>query len=135
MKGTFRLQRQTSRGAHFAEVTVDVTPAHQPEVVIGVDTFGWRREVYGPDAWPYTHDNDLQREAAEGAWYALHHLPEPSPHVRVLITEIINKVADTCPGDVKFAAANAVWRAIDQHPAAPSSLDKNGTPHFPHQIR
>ncbi|NDU74413.1 hypothetical protein GWI34_17500 [Actinomadura sp. DSM 109109] len=131
MEGTFRLLRQTSRWAHFAEVTVEVAPAHQPDVAVGADTFGWRREVYGPDAWPYPHDDDLQREAAEGAWYALRHLPEPTPQVRVLITKIIERPADTGPGDVKFAAAHAVWRAIGQQPAEPPGIDQNGTPVLP----
>ena len=132
MKGTFRLLRQTSRWARFAEVTVEVTPFHQPHVVIGADTFGWRREVYGPDAWPYSHDGDLQREAAEGARYALQRLPGPAPQVRVLITKISERPADTGPGDVKFAAAHAVWHAIGQQPAELPVIGQNGTPLFPH---
>jgi hypothetical protein len=131
VEGTFRLRRQTSRWARFADVTARVTPSEEPAVVIGDDTFGWRRAVYGPDAWPYPYDDDLRREAAEGAWYALERLPGPSPRVRVVVTEIVDRLADTGPGAVKFAAAHAVWRALGREPAQLPHIDQDGTPAFP----
>jgi hypothetical protein len=131
VEGTFRLRRQTNRWARFADVTVEVTLSEVPEVVVGDDTFGWRRAVYGPDAWPYPYDDDLRREAAEGARYALERLHGPSPRVRVVITEIIDRLVDTGPGDVKFAAAHAVWRAMGREPAELPHIDQDGTPVFP----
>lgn len=131
VEGTFRLLRQTSRWARFAEVTVEVTPCDAPAVMLGDDPFGWRRAVYGPDAWPCPYDDDLQREAAEGAWYALKRLASPTPWVRVIVTQIIERTADTGPGDVKFAAAHAVWRAMGQAPTDPPHIDQDGIPVFP----
>jgi hypothetical protein len=131
MEGTFRLRRQTSRWARFAEVTVEVTLSEEPEVMVGDDTFGWRRAVYGPDAWPYPYDDGLRREAEAGARYALQRLPGPSPRVRVVITEIIDRLVDTGPGDVKFAAAHAVWHAMGREPAELPRIDQDGTPVFP----
>jgi hypothetical protein len=132
MEGTFRLQRQTSRWARFAQVTVEVIPCDaDPDVVIGADVFGWRRALYGPDAWPYPYDDDLRLEAMQGARYALEQVANPRPQVRVVIREILERTADTGPGDVKFAAAHAVWRAINREPADPPWIDQDGTPHFP----
>ncbi|MFD7709323.1 hypothetical protein [Streptomyces sp. NPDC059786] len=131
MEGTFRLGRQTSRWARFAQVTVEVTARDEPAVVLGDDLFGRRRAVYGPDAWPYPYDDDLRREAAEGAWYALKRLAAPTPRVLVLVTEIVERPADTGPGDVRFAAAHAVWRAMEQEPADLPYIDQDGIPVFP----
>jgi hypothetical protein len=99
--------------------------------MLGDDPFGWRRAVYGPDAWACPYDDDLRREAAEGAWYALKRLASPTPRVLVIVTEIIERTADTGPGDVKFAAAHAVWRAMGQVPTDPPHIDQDGIPVFP----
>ena len=131
VEGTFRLQRQTSRWARFAQVTVEVTRYDEPSVRLGDDTFGWRRAVYGPDAWPGPHDDELRREAAEGAWYALKQLGSPPPRLLVSVTEIVERTADTGPGDVKFAAVHAVWQAVGQDPVAPPHINQDGVPVIP----
>lgn len=127
----FRLLRQTSRWARFAQVTVEVTRCNEPTVRLGDDVFGWRRAVYSPDAWPCPYDDELRREASEGAGYALKRIASPTPQVLVFVTEIVERTADTGPGDVKFAAAYAVWRAIGQEPMDPPYIDQEGVPVFP----
>lgn len=131
MEGTFRLQRQTNRWARYAQVTVEVTACEEPDVVMGTDAFGWRRDRYGPDAWPCPYDDDLRQEAIDGARYALTRLTGPRPQVRVVIREIVERLADTGPDDVKFAAAHAVWHALGHEPADPPQIDQDGTPLFP----
>ncbi|WP_146067963.1 hypothetical protein [Streptomyces sp. Ru72] len=86
-------------------MTVHVTPAPETLVEVGAEPFAWRRTLYGPQAWQCPYDDDLRNEAVEGGRYALRQLADQLPCVRVVITEIVERAADTGPGDVKFAAA------------------------------
>jgi hypothetical protein len=132
MQGTFRLRRQTSRWARFAEVTVQSEPADEHQVVLDADIFAWRRTVYGPRAFSGgTYDEELCAAARDGAWYALNHLPATAATARIRISEIIESMADTTPQAVKFAAAHAAWRALDHEPAKAPWIDQDGHAVFP----
>ncbi|MFF2073783.1 hypothetical protein ACFVXG_03390 [Kitasatospora sp. NPDC058162] len=103
MEGTYWLRRQTSRWARFAKVTVHAAVAAEPGVRMGAGL------VAGEEA---------REEAREGAWYALMRLPEEDRGVLVSVVDIVTAPADTGPGDVKFAAAQAVWRAVGRESGA-----------------
>ncbi|MDX2622697.1 hypothetical protein PV356_24720 [Streptomyces sp. WI03-5b] len=70
-------------------------------------------------------------EARDGAWYALRELPVDVRSLLVEITEIAVAPADTGPGDVKFAAAHAVWQALGHLPSRPPFTGADGNPLFP----
>ncbi|GLW07884.1 hypothetical protein Misp01_30140 [Microtetraspora sp. NBRC 13810] len=109
MEATFRLARQTAAKGWYAMVSVDVTPAPHHEVMpVARQAFVWRADVgIAPDA---------PQEAFDGAWYALERLPDGTPTVRVVITRIQEHPAHTGPGDIKYATAHAVWRALNVQP-------------------
>ncbi|MFF0015464.1 hypothetical protein [Streptomyces sp. NPDC005374] len=127
MESTYRLRRQTNRWARFAEVGVRVVPATRAEVVIGADVFGRRRSA----AVDGGLNVDSEAEAREGAWYALRRLPEHAGDLLVEITAVVVAPADTGPGDVKFAAAHAVWQALGHVPSHPPFTGGDGSPVFP----
>ncbi|MFH9350862.1 hypothetical protein [Kitasatospora sp. NPDC017646] len=132
MEGAFQLLRQTSRWARFARVRVQVTPADHTGVEVGPDPFGWRRPLYGPEAWACGYDDDLRAEAVSGVRYAWERLAGPDrPQVLVVITEIVERAADTGPGDVRFAAAHALWEAVGVEPSVRPYLAEDGPPVFP----
>lgn len=117
MKATFRLARYVRGRPHWAEVTVEVAPAGQPDVVMGEEVFAWLHVSYGPNATTRGPAYDeLKAKAADGARYALRRLPPEAQPVRVLITEIRDSPVDTNEGDVKFAAAHSVWQALGHEP-------------------
>ncbi|MGW0165996.1 hypothetical protein ACWDWT_12485 [Streptomyces sp. NPDC003343] len=132
MEGKYRLQRQTSRWARFAQVTVHGTVASEPDVRMGVDVFGWRGRSYGTAVRASrAGDERIQAEAREGAWYAFMCLPEEARGVLVSVVEIVTAPADTGPGDVKFAAAHAVWQAVGREPDRHPWIGDDGNPVFP----
>lgn len=132
-EGSHWLRRHTARWHRFARVTVRVEPAAgETTVEIGDDPYGWLRTVYGPDALPYVNDDGLRQEAVDGVRYALERLAGPVPPLRVTITEIRDYLVDTGPGDVKYAAAYALWDALGvEPPVRPYLAEADGTPVFP----
>jgi hypothetical protein len=133
MEGTFRLRRQSSKWALFAEVTVDAVPSSKQEIVLGPDVFlVWRRWAYGPDAKRGGPDDDASCAAAQdGVQYALEHLPAAFGKIRVRIVAIHDSPVDTTPLAVKFAAAYAVWQALGHAPEAGPYIDHEGRAIFP----
>ncbi|MFD9903136.1 hypothetical protein [Streptomyces sp. NPDC059063] len=127
MEGNCRLRRQTNRWARFAEVSVRLVPADRTEVVVRGDVFGGRRSAAAGAAG----DEGAVAEARDGAWYALRELPGHARGLLVEITEIVTAPADTGPGDVKLAAAHAVWRALGHQPSRPPFTGEDGNPVFP----
>lgn len=132
MEGTHRLLRQTSRWARFAQVTVHGAAATEPEVHIAADVLGWRGQSPGTALRAgHADDQRIRAEAREGAWYALMRLPEEARGVLVSVVEIVTAPADTGPGDVKFAAAHAVWQAVGHEPDRHPWIGEDGSPVFP----
>lgn len=116
MRAEFRLARIVEGCPHWAEVVVDVRPAAQDAVLVGDDPYGWRRDVYGPDAWiGGPEDEGMVAEAVEGASHALVENPG-APH-EVTVVAVRNSNVDTCPGDVRFAAVHATAEALGYAPA------------------
>ncbi|WP_421107696.1 GNAT family N-acetyltransferase [Streptomyces sp. NEAU-S77] len=131
-EGSHWLRRHTARWRRFARVTVRVVPAAgETTVEIGDDPYAWLRTVYGPDARPYANDGGLRQEAVDGVRYAVERLADPVPPVRVIVTEIMDYLVDTGPGDVKYAAAYALWDALGVEPPVHPYIDEDGTPVFP----
>ncbi|AZK97585.1 hypothetical protein B7R87_29635 [Streptomyces tsukubensis] len=123
MEGIFRLRRQTNRWARFAEVSVRLVPAASAGVVVRADVLRWSH--------PSAAVGSAEAEAREGAWYALRGLPAGVRSLLVEVTEIAIAPADTGPGDVKFAAAHAVWQALGYLPPRPPFTGEDGNPVFP----
>ena len=99
---------------------------------MGPDLFGWRDQAYGCRAGTgRTDDQKIQAEALEGAWYALTQLPQEARGVRASLVEIVTSPVDTGPGDVKFAAAHAVWQAVGRRPKREPWIGEDGNPVFP----
>lgn len=121
-EGGYSLLRQTSRWARFARVTVRVEAAAEPGVRMGPAPLGPAGPVVGQQA---------RAEALEGAWYALAQLPDEARGLLVTVVAIVTSPADTGHGDVKFAAAHAVWRAAAREPGRRPWIDEDGTPVFP----
>ncbi|MGR3935546.1 GNAT family N-acetyltransferase [Streptomyces sp. BRA346] len=131
-EGSHWLRRHTARWHRFARVTVRVVPAAgETTVEIGDDPYGWLRTAYGPDALPYANDGGLRQEAVDGVRYAVERLAAPGPPLRVTVTEIMDYLVDTGPGDVKYAAAYALWDALGVEPPVHPYIDEDGTPVFP----
>jgi hypothetical protein len=53
------------------------------------------------------------------------------PDLLVSVVEIVTAPADTGPGDVKFAAAQAVWLAAGHAPHQLPWIDETGAALFP----
>lgn len=129
---TFRLRRQTSRWALFAEVIVQAEQADEYQAVLGTDVYAWRRSIYGPNAFfGGAYDEELCSAASDGARYALRHLPESAAKTRIRIVEIVESMADTTAEAVKFATAHAVWTVLGLEPDSPPWIDQEGNAHFP----
>ena len=132
-EGSHWLRRHTARWRRFARVTVRVEPARRgrrPSRSGTIRTAGCGRST-GPDARPYANDGGLRQEAVDGVRYALERL-DPAPTVRVVVTEIMDYLVGTGPGDVKYAAAYALWDALGvEPPVRPYLAEADGTPVFP----
>lgn len=132
MEGTFRLARHVSGLGHWAEITVHVTSADRAEVVVREGAFAWLHRAYGPNATTQGPAfGEVKKEAVEGVRYALQALPAEAQPMRVLITEIHHTPVDTNEGDVKFAAAHAVWQALGHEPEHRPWVSENGVVIFP----
>jgi hypothetical protein len=108
-EATYRLVHVNGGTLHFAKVTVAVrTTAHPATVVPGAGPFAWRKNAYGPYAYALDTDADHLAEALDGARLALR---VASGDVLAVVTEISTSV-DTVPGDVRYAAGHALWRAL-----------------------
>jgi hypothetical protein len=108
-EATYRLAHISSGTLHFARVTVAVRKTIHPATVVqGAAPFAWRKDAYGPYAYALDTDVDHLAEALDGAQLALR---VASLDVRAVVTEIKTNV-DTLPGDVRYAAGHALWRAV-----------------------
>lgn len=135
METTFRLARYVGGRGHWAEVTVHITPADQSDIVVGEEAFAWLYRVYGPNATTQGPAYDeIKAEAVDGTRYALQALPAEAQSVRVLITEIRDMPVDTNEGDVKFAAAHAVWQALGHDPELRPGITEDSVVVFPEQL-
>jgi hypothetical protein len=114
-EATYRLVHVNGGMLHFAKVTVAVRMSMHPATVVpGAAPFAWRKDVYGPYAYALDTDADHLAEALDGAGLAL---CVASRDVLAVVTEISTSV-DTVPGDVRYAAGHALWRAVGvDHPA------------------
>jgi hypothetical protein len=106
---TYRLAHVDGGTFHFAKVTVAVRTTMQPATVVpGAAPFAWRKNAYGPYAYALDTDADHLAEALDGARLALGVAPRD---VLAVVTEISTSV-DTPPGDIRYAAGHALWRAL-----------------------
>jgi hypothetical protein len=111
MDGEYRLRRVIGGFSHVADVVVRVEPSERDEVGVSDDVFGWRRDVYGPDAYGYGEwDDGLVAEAIAGARDVL--ARSEGEGRRVTVIKIFGTEMDTQPGDVRFTAASAVCQAL-----------------------
>jgi len=99
MDATYRIARQTSRYARFAQVSVEVAGADEGSVTVAADAL---RHEHPRAEW--------RLEAECGAQWALSQLPRP---LAVTITEILATEVDTGPCDLYEAAVRAVWAAVE----------------------
>ncbi|HJD83457.1 hypothetical protein [Kitasatospora aureofaciens] len=98
--------------------------------------FGWRVRSYGSTVGAVqVGDEQFRAEALDGVRYALARLPEESRGLSVSVVEIVTSPVDTGPGDVKFAAAHAVWAMVGRQPGRQPHrqpwIDADGVPVFP----
>jgi hypothetical protein len=122
MEGTYRLKRILGGISHWAEVTVRIEPAERHEVTVSDDVFGWRRDVYGPEAYSGGPvDQQYVAAAIAGVSHALDRIGGAGK--RVIISKIDDAPADTCPPDVKFAAATATCLALNVELDPPLTLE------------
>lgn len=110
MDAEYRLFVQSQGRPHFAVVRVRYEAHAESAVDVAEDSL--------PAA---TSDADgYKREAADGARYALAAAAQGG---HVTITNIGFTHADTGPGDVKYAAAQAVWEAMGWRPDTPPVIE------------
>ena len=125
MEGTYRLKRIAGGIPHWAEVTVQAEPAERHEVIVSDDVFGWRRSIYGPEAFSGGPvDQEFITAAIAGVQYALDRIGGDGQ--RVLVSTIRDAPADTCPPDVKFAAATATCLALNAELDPPPTVEPHG---------
>jgi hypothetical protein len=118
-EATYRLVHVDGGALHFAKVTVAVCTTTQPATVVpGAAPFAWRKDVYGSYAYALDTDADQLAEAIDGARVAL---GVASRDVLAVVTEVCTSV-DTWPGDVRYAAGHALWRAIGVDRPAPCAV-------------
>ncbi|ADD43749.1 hypothetical protein [Stackebrandtia nassauensis] len=123
---THHLKRYLAGHPHYASVTVEAKPAAHDEVAVGDDVYGWRRDVYGPNAAiGGTDDDRMLAEAVEGVRYVLAQ-SVPRDRFLVTVTRVLETLADTNVGDVKLAAALACCEAIGITLADPPRLEPGG---------
>ena len=101
----------------------------EPAVQVGADVFGWRVRSYGSTVGAVQVGDEQFRAEA------LARLPEESRGLSVSVVEIVTSPVDTGPGDVKFAAAHAVWAMVGRQPGRQPHrqpwIDADGVPVFP----
>ncbi|MDP9793167.1 hypothetical protein J2S43_001679 [Catenuloplanes nepalensis] len=125
MEGTYRLKQIAGGVAHWAEVTVWMEPADWLEVIVSDDVFGWRRSIYGPEAWNRDPvEQEFVAAAIDGVQYALGRIGDKMK--RVIIKAIRDAPVDTLPTDVKFAAAAATCLALNVVLDPPPTIEPHG---------
>lgn len=123
---THHLKRYLAGHPHYAAVTVEAKTAAHDEVAVGGDVYGWRRDVYGPDAAIGGADDErMLAEAVDGVRYVLAQ-PVPRDRFAVTVTRVLETLADTNIGDVKLAAALACCEALGITLADPPRLEPDG---------
>lgn len=110
--GEYRLRHVHDRLFHYAHVVVAAQRATTNAVSVGTAPFAWRLDVYGPHAYALDTDVALIEEAVDGAEQALAALPAGSGAFFAVVTSIQTSNVDTLPGDVRYAAGHALWRAV-----------------------
>ncbi|MFJ3405230.1 hypothetical protein [Promicromonospora sp. NPDC090134] len=110
--GEYRLRRVHDRLFHYAHVVVAAQHATTNTVSAGTAPFAWRLDAYGPFAYALDTDAGLIDEAVDGAERALAALPAGSGAFFAVVTSIRTSNVDTLPGDVRYAAGHALWRAV-----------------------
>jgi uncharacterized protein (AIM24 family) len=126
VEGTHRLAQQRP-GPHYALVRVTIEPRTQRTVYISPNAFSWLHATYGYKAKEGPALEDYKSEALSGAMFALE---DAEVGGEVTVTEIGYAPADTGAGDVRYAAAFAVWEALDHAPVRSPWIDEAGI-HFP----
>ncbi|MFE7505200.1 hypothetical protein [Promicromonospora sp. NPDC057488] len=110
--GEYRLRRVHDRLFHYAHVVVAAQRATTNTVSAGTAPFAWRLDAYGTHAYALDTDTALVEEAVDGAEQALAALPAGSDAFFAVVTSIQTSNVDTFPGDVRYAAGHALWRAV-----------------------
>jgi len=128
VESTYRLRKTVGGVPHVVDVAVRVESFSHDEVAVSDEVFGWRREVYGPDAASGgPGDQGMVAEAVEGVWYVLvRGRGRGIGGRRVTVTRICDAPADTGVGDVKFAAVAAMCEALGVELDRPPFIDASG---------
>ncbi|WP_433126301.1 hypothetical protein ACQPWW_26620 [Micromonospora sp. CA-240977] len=127
MEARFTLRKIVAGLAHIAEVAAVAEPAEHDQVVVSPHAFDWLRDRYGPQAVvDRTTNAELIAEALAGARYALAHVPGRDRAMRVTLMMIGDSPVDTCDGDIKLAAAEAVAAALGGRMDPAPYLGANG---------
>lgn len=110
--GEYRLRLIRGGLPHWASVTVAVQTSSTNAVVIGTAPFAWRLDAYGPFAYRLDTDTEAIDEAVDGVQRALDALPANGGSFLAVVVAITTANVDTLPGDVRYAAGHALWRAV-----------------------
>lgn len=110
--GEYRLRLMSGGLPHWASVTVAAQRSSTNAVVVGTAPFAWRLDAYGPFTYHLDTDSEAIDEAVDGAQRALEALPAGSGAFFAVVTSIQTSNVDTFPGDVRYAAGHALWRAV-----------------------
>ncbi len=108
--GRYRLTSVDKGRVHYAEVTVAARPSSTNAVTAGAAPFSWNIEAYGPFAKSSSMDPVYVAEALDGVRLALDELN--GFFFDAVVVEIRETLVDTHLGDVRYAAAHALWRAV-----------------------
>ncbi|MFD7022409.1 hypothetical protein [Promicromonospora sukumoe] len=131
--GEYRLRHMHHKLVHYAHVVVAARPATTNAVSAGTAPFAWRLDSYGPFAYALDTDTELVDEAVDGAKRALDALSGGAAFFAV-VTSIQTSNVDTFPGDVRYAAGHALWRAVG-HPRTDAREVRDGRLVFPDEAR
>lgn len=110
--GEYRLRLIRGGLPHWATVTVAAQRSPTNAVVVGTAPFAWRLDAYGPFAYRLDTDTEAIDEAIDGVRRALDVLPADSGSFLAVVVAIRMSNTDTWPGDVRYAAGHALWRAV-----------------------
>ncbi|MFI2486980.1 hypothetical protein ACH47X_08730 [Promicromonospora kroppenstedtii] len=93
-------------------MTVAAQRSSTNAVVVGTAPFAWRLDAYGPFAYRLDTDTEEIDEAVDGVRRALDVLPGDSGSFLVVVVAVQTSNVDTWPGDVRYAAGQALWSAV-----------------------
>lgn len=123
MESSYRLRKYVGGVVHAVDIAVRVEPFGHDEVAVSDEAFDWRREVYGQNAVSGgPADQQMVVEAVEGVRYVLVRSGGSGGRL-VTVTRICDTPADTCVGDVKFAAVAATCQALGVELDRPPFID------------